>query len=92
MALKVYLTAATGILNLQQDSEAVKSIPSQHVKYDSKGDGYYKIYNLTVKKGSGFMYSALWSDLQDSAGTALGVSEPLAKAALDALIGVQKTV
>lgn len=92
MALKVYLTAATGILNLQQDSDPVRSRPAQDYYYNSKGDGYYKFYDKTIKKGSGFLYSALWSDLQDSAGVALGGSEAAAKAALDALVGVQKTV
>lgn len=92
MALKVYLTAATGMLNFQLDANPVKSIPSQHIKYDTTGDGYYHFYNLTIPKGSGHFYAAIWSDLQTSAGAALGVDEAATRTALDALVGVQKTV
>jgi hypothetical protein len=92
MALKVYLTPASGMLNLQKDSDPVRTRPSQSIFYDSKGDGYYSFYDLTVKKGSGFLYSALWSDLQDSVGTQLGVSEAATKTALDTMVGMQKTV
>jgi hypothetical protein len=38
------------------------------------------------------MFRKIWSDLVDSVGTQLGVDEKATREALDAIIGVQKTV
>lgn len=92
MALKIYLTAGTGTLNFQDGAEPLRNYPSQHIKYVNNGDTYYSFYDLSVKKGSGFMYRKIWSDLVDSVGAALGVDEKATREALDAIIGVQKTV
>jgi hypothetical protein len=91
MALKVYLTAATGMLNLQKDSNPVTQIPSQHVIYDFDGASF-KFYRKDLKKGSGFLYAEPTASVQDSAGTPYGATEALVRAALDPIIGVQKTV
>ena len=91
MALRVYLTAATGMLNLKKDSDPVFTIPSQHVIYDYDGASF-KFYRKDLKKGSGFMYGDLAGNIQDSGGIGVGPGEAAVRAYLDPIIGVQKTV
>jgi hypothetical protein len=91
MALKVYLTVGTGMLNLQKDSDPVTQIPSQHVIYDFDGANF-KFYRKDLKKGSGYLYAEPTASVQNAAGTPYGATEALVRAALDPIIGVQKTV
>ena len=92
MALKVYLTAGTGTLNFDDGTNPLRNYPSQDVVCYPDGTGYFAFYNKAVRKGSGFMYNVIWSDLQDAVGAALGADEKGTREALNAIIGVQKPV
>lgn len=91
MALKVYLTAATGMLNFQKDGGTIKSVPSQKVKYSFNG-GDFSFYDTSVNKGSGFLYVEPLASIQNQAGTPYGATETDVRNALDPIVGVQKTV
>ena len=91
MALKVYLTAATGMLNFQKDSDPIVSIPSQNCFYVVQGTDF-AFFRSDLKKGSGYLYAEPLTTIQNAAGAAYGATETAVRAALDPIIGVIKTV
>jgi hypothetical protein len=91
MALKVYLTVGTGMLNFVKDAGEIAAIPSQSIIYDIHGvDCRFYRNDLTPKPQ--FLYAEAIATVQNAAGAAYGATETLLRAALDPIVGVQKTV
>ncbi len=91
MALKVYLTVGTGTLNFIKDAGAIASVPSQSVIYEIHGSDS-RFYRTDLNKYPVFLYAEPIVSVQNAAGTPYGATETLLRAALDPIIGVQKTV
>ena len=91
MALKVYLTVGTGMLNFIKDAGPISAIPSQHIIYDIHGtDSRY--YRTDLQRTPVFIFAEPIVSVQNAAGTPYGATETLLRAALDLIVGVQKTV
>ena len=91
MALKVYLTVGTGMLNFIKDAAPIAAIPSQSIIYDIHGADA-RFYRTDLLDGPVFIYVEPIVSVQNAAGAAYGATESLLRAALDPIIGVQKTV
>ena len=91
MALKVYLTVGTGMLNFIKDAGATAAIPSQSIIYDIHGADC-RFYRTDLRVEPIFIYAEPIVSVQDAAGTPYGATEALLRAALDPIVGVQKTV
>lgn len=91
MALKVYLTVGTGMLNFEKDSDPKAAVPSQHIIYDIHGTDC-RFYRIDLQRKPVFIYAEPIASVQNAAGTPYGATEALLRAALDPIVGVLKTV
>ena len=91
MALKVYLTVGTGMLNFIKDAGAIANVPSQSITYEVHGSDI-RFYRTDLGPHPVFLYAEPIASVQNAAGAPYGATETLLRAALDPIIGVQKTV